>query len=240
MKNMRKIIFLAAIAAAGIGIYACTSENQNVGISGQDNKAAAPESAKRSQATGATMQADDTAKAEPIKISRAEGGKKTVSNGLFSYLMPASWKANTNPAEDEEYKVYEAKMFPASTSKKMPSYIYVSYFAENNEDIATWQEFVRVNSQNILRRGKTTEWEKYEPVRETVLAGRKAYVVARNCRHFLNPNSKDDSYVMKKEKMYVLPASKGYYVIRYASDEKSFNENIKAFESIAASFRGKY
>ena len=241
---MKRILIFTAIAAAAVVIYACGSEKQQNGENAvQENKpaAAAQQPGSTAGISGKSMlQNDEIIKAEPLKISQAANGRKMVSNGLFSYLMPSSWRANTNAAEDEEYKVYEAKMFPSSSSKKMASYIYVSYFDENNEDIATWQEFVRVNSQNILRRGKTAEWEKYEPVKESAVAGRKAYIVARNCRHFLNPNSKDDSYVMKKEKMYVLPASKGYYVIRYASDEKSYNENINAFEAIAASFKGKY
>ena len=154
--------------------------------------------------------------------------------------MPSAWNAGTNEDEDNEYKVYEAKIFIPKSGIKMQSYIYVSYFAEDNEDIATYQEFVRVNSQNILRKGQKVEWEKYEPVAETKVAGRKAYVIARNCRHFLNPNSKDDTYIMKKEKMYVLPASKGYYVIRYAAEESAFSSNLKAFEGIASSFSGKY
>ena len=168
-----------------------------------------------------------------------QSGAQTVSNAWFSYTLPAGLRASSNDAEDEEYRVYESKIILPTGGSRISSFIYVSYFAEDNEDIATYQEFIRVNSQNILRK-TPSEWEKYEPVTETKIAGRKAYVVARNCRHFLNPNSKDDSYVMKKEKMYVLPASKGYYVIRYGAEENFFNLNIDTFEKIAASFKGKF
>lgn len=233
----KTIRFLMAVAAC-LAVCSCTTEDSTNKSAGNMNNET--NMSKSYNGQNLTMEKNNPVKTTSLKTSAALNGFKTVSNGFFTFSMPANLTANTNSAEDEEYKVYEAKIFPVSSSRKMNSYIYVSYFAEDNEDIATWQEFVRVNSQNILRKGASSEWEKYEPVKETSLAGRKAYIVARNCRHFLKPNSKDDSYVMKKEKMYVLPASKGYYVIRYASDEKAFNENLKTFESIAASFKGNY
>jgi len=245
-KNVMSLPFLAVML---LSLTACPADN-----SGDRQKGQEQDSQQVSQLPplGARSDADQSEadipvqKKQPVpvlevkKINGETGEVQLVSNGWFSYTMPAAWRANTNPAEDEEYRVYEAKMFPRTRSKKIPSYIYVSYFAEDNEDIPTYQEFVRVNSQNVLMRGKTSEWEKYEPVKEATVAGRKAYIVARNCRHFLHPNSKNDDYVMKKEKMYVFPAQKGYYVVRYAADADYFNENIKRFEAIAASFKGKY
>ena len=185
----------------------------------------------------------------PAQIIRDEAEIKTNSNGeavrlakndWFSFFVPKEWHVSVDAESDNEYKVYEFKIIPAVSSPKMASTIHLSYFSENNKDIATYQEFIRVNSQNVLRRGKTVEWEKYEPVSEKTVAGRKAFVVARNCRHFLHPNSKDDSFVMKKERIYVLPAQKGYYVIRYAADEDYFDKNLAAFEDIASSFKGIY
>lgn len=241
-------LFFSFIAAAIISISSCAADStgsaqkQSLAASGSPASAAIDKSAEKHQTSKAAAEINKTdTKENAIKVTNNQNkGFKTVSNGWFSYEMPSSWNANTNPEEDEEYKVYEAKMFPPKSGQKMSSYIYVSYFAEDNEDIPTYEQFINVNSQNILRKGKQVEWEKYEPVTETKIAGRKAYVVARNCRHFLHPNSKDDSYVMKKEKMYVLPASKGYYVIRYAAEEPSFPNNLQAFEKIAASFKGKY
>ena len=160
----------------------------------------------------------------------AEKAAVPVNTQWYSFSLPKGCWAKNDPDSDMEYKVYEYKITPAIPGKKYSSNMYVSYYSEDNEDISTYQEFVRVNSQNVLRRGKTVEWEKYEPVKETVLAGRKAFVIERNLRHFLFPNSKDDRYVMKKEKIYVLPASKGYYVIRYFAEESEFPNNIKAFE----------
>ena len=169
-------------------------------------------------------------------------GEKTIvkGNDWFSFAVPVGWSTTVDSESDKEYKVYEFKIYPPSEGTKMPSTMFVSYYAEDNEDIATYQEFIRVNSQNILRGGKTVEWEKYEPVKEGKVAGRNAYIVARNCRHFLHPNSKDDTAVMKKEKMYVIPAEKGYYVIRYAAEEQYFDKNLVAFEDIASSFLGLY
>lgn len=235
---MNRKTAMSILAAFVLGMTACPSDKSGGTLQGDSAGNTTTEPAQSSVMMQKTVPAQK--KSEQILKVSAGQGYKTVSNGWFTYSMPEKWSANTNASEDEEYKVYEAKMFPGSKSSKFPSYIYVSYFAEDNEDIATWQEFVRVNSQNILIPDKKSKWENYEPVKEATVAGRKAYIVARNCRHFLHPNSKDDSYVMKKEKMYVFPASKGYYVVRYASDADYFNEHLKAFENIAASFKGKY
>ena len=238
---MKRSFVITIAAAAALGVSACAADN-----SGQQNNtekttaaAAAPGASRQSSAVTSGKKTMNE-KTGSLRVERGSTASyKKVSNNWFSFSMPAAWNAGTNEDEDNEYKVYEAKIFIPKSGVKMQSYIYVSYFAEDNEDIATYQEFIRVNSQNILRKAPV-EWEKYEPVTETKIAGRKAYVVARNCRHFLNPNSKDDSYVMKKEKMYVLPASKGYYVIRYGAEENFFNLNIDTFEKIASSFKGKF
>ena len=180
---------------------------------------------------------------DPVVLQSSYSAEKSavpINTQWYSFNLPKGCSARNDPDSDMDYKVYEYKITPAISGKKYGSNMYVSYYSEDNEDIATYKEFVNVNSQNILRKGKTVVWEKYEPVREVMLSGRKAFVIERNLRHFLFPNSKDDRYVMKKEKMYVLPASKGYYVIRYFAEESEFPNNINAFEEMSASFKGKY
>lgn len=213
-----KIFKIVLCAAAALSAAACSAGGANVKNSAAEKQIAAAAFSEKQE---------------------NQPGVQTINKGYFSYTLPEGLRATSNEAEDEEYRVYESKIMLPSSGSKISSFVYVSYFSENNEDIATYQEFIRVNSQNILRK-KPSEWEKYEPVTETKIAGRKAFAVARNCRHFLSPNSKDDSYVMKKEKMYVLPASKGYYVIRYGAEDKFFNLNIETFEKIASSFKGQF
>ena len=225
---MRKLCF-AVLTLSVLSVAACHSTKNDI------NATAAMENAAKNESP-----AHLNRKSKQYAVNSKGDKMRMEGNAWFSFFLPEDWTVSSDADSDNEYKVYEFKILPPSSSPKLQSVIYLSYYAENNEDISTYQEFIRVNSQNILRRGQTVGWEKYEPVSEKSVAGRKAFVVARNCRHFLHPNSKDDSFVMKKEKMYVMPAKKGYYVIRYGADEYYFGNSIAAFEDIAESFQGLY
>lgn len=215
-----------------------------------------------------SSQAGSAAKAMPGAVTKAYGPrtagpgarqlkKYTMDNNYFSCALPAGWRLEREKARDEEYKIYEigltapqegaaAKPRPtrgisgagAVQPDKSPATIHVSYYAKDNTDFDGYEDFIERNSQNALGETKT-EREVYEPVKKIKLNGRPASELARAKTVYLHPESKSDESVKLKEKLYILPARDGFYVLHFTAPETVFPRYLKTFEQVAGSFKGK-
>jgi hypothetical protein len=161
-----------------------------------------------------------------------------MDHGYFSCSIPAAWTLEREKEKDEEYRIFEIQLL-APGENKAPASVFVSYYARDNEDFAGYEDFIGRNSKNAL--GETSSArEKYEPVGKIKLGGRRAFALAREKMVFLHPESKSDESVWLKEKMYVLPAKEGFYVLHFSAPKDLFMENLPVFEKIAKSFKGKF
>lgn len=160
----------------------------------------------------------------------------SMTNNYFSCQVPADWALERDKDKDEEYRIYEIQLIAPKTGKEATS-IFVAYYAEDNEDFNGYEDFVKRNSRNVAGETKNSR-ETYEPASETALSGRKAILLARERKVFLFPQSKSDESVQLKEKLYVLPAKKGFFVLHFSAEKAAFAANLKTFEKVAASFKG--
>ncbi|MCM2266956.1 MAG: hypothetical protein NDI60_04180 [Elusimicrobiales bacterium] len=163
--------------------------------------------------------------------------KYVMDHGYFSCTVPVSWSINREKDRDEDYRIFEVQLL-APNSDKAPTSIFVSYYAAENEDFDGYEDFIDRNAYNALGETKS-ERENYEPVRKIKLAGRRALELAREKMVFLHPESKSDESVQLKEKLYVLPAKAGFYVLHFSAQKEAFAENLPVFEKVARSFKGK-
>jgi len=161
----------------------------------------------------------------------------SMENGYFSCSVPTNWMLERDNDKDEEYKIYEIQLL-APKSEKAPTSVFVSYYAKDNEDFTDYQNFISRNSKNVMGETKSTR-EKYEPLKKTKLSGRNGFELSNEVMEYLHPQSKSDESVQMKEKMYVLPAKEGFYVLKFSAEKAAFIANLPVFEKIAKSFRGK-
>lgn len=159
-----------------------------------------------------------------------------MDNNYFSCQVPADWSQERDKDKDEEYKIYEVQLLSPKTGKA-PTSIFVSYYAKDNGDFNDYKDFVKRNSRNVAGETKSAR-ELYEPVKDITLAGRKAQLLARERMVFLHPESKSDESVQLKEKLYVLPAKAGFYVLHFSAPKDLFLSNQSVFEKVAKSFKG--
>jgi len=171
------------------------------------------------------------------KAAAKQFKKYTMDNDYFSCAIPAAWTLEREKDKDEEYKIYEIQLLAPETGKA-PTSIFVSYYAKENEDFAGYQDFIDRNSKNVAGETKS-ERETFEPVKKTVLGGRQGFELARVRLVYLHPESKSDESVKLKEKLYVLPAKEGFYVLNFSAPEVSFLKHLKVFEQVASSFKAK-
>jgi len=160
--------------------------------------------------------------------------KYVMDNNYFTCEIPATWQFGRDKETDAEYKIYEIQLIGPS-SDKASSEIYVSYYAQDNEDFSDYNNFLVRNSKNILGETKSGR-ENYGPVKKVVLNGRKAFELVRERMVYLHPQSKSDESVHIKEKLYVLPAKEGFYVLYYSAPKILYDEQLSVFEEVVQTF----
>ncbi|MCX5792853.1 MAG: hypothetical protein NTY45_11670 [Elusimicrobia bacterium] len=161
----------------------------------------------------------------------------SMDNKYFTCSIPAAWTLERDKDKDAEYKIYEIQLL-APKADKAPTSVFVSYYAKDNEDFFGYEDFVKRNSKNVAGETKNAR-ELYEPPKNVTLAGRKAVELTRERMVYLHPETKSDESVQLKEKLYVLPAREGFYVLHFSAAKTAFLENAAVFEKIARSFQGK-
>jgi len=168
----------------------------------------------------------------------AQFKKYSMDHGYFSCLVPSSWTLEREKERDAAYGIFEIQLV-APGQGKAPTTVFVSYYSAHNDDFDGYADFIDRNSTNAL--GETrSDTENYEPVKKIKLGVRKGYELAREKTVFLHPESKSDENVLLKEKLYVLPARAGFYVLQFSAPADRFAENLPVFEKIAVSFKGRF
>ncbi len=159
-----------------------------------------------------------------------------MDNKYFTCVIPADWTLQRDKDQDEEYKIFEIQLISPKASKDTVS-IKVSFFAKDNEDFNGYEDFISRNSKNALGETKSAR-ENYAPVKKMALNGRKGFELSSETMEYLHPESKSDESVRMKEKIYVLPAKSGFYVIRFSAPKEDYAATLGVFEKVARSFKG--
>ena len=184
-----------------------------------------------------TACAAGTKTAAKTAVKAAQYVKYSMDNGYFTCSVPSGWELKRDKDNDEKYRIYEIELV-GTRSGKVSTTIYVSYYAQDNEDFNDYKDFVHRNSTNAL--GETSNArEQYSPVKNIKLAGRAGFLLERARSIFLHPESKSDESADMKEKLYILPAKEGFFVLHFTADKAFYDANLKVFEKVAASFKGK-
>lgn len=168
----------------------------------------------------------------------AQFKKYSMDHGYFSCSIPAAWSLEREKEKDEDYRIFEIQLLAPGTDKAATS-VFVSYYAENNDDFDDYEDYIDRNSTNAMGETKSDR-ENYDPVKKIKLGGRRAFELGRERFVFLHPETKSDESVQLKEKLYVLPAKKGFYVMHFSAPKDLFAENLPVFEKIAKTFKGKF
>jgi len=158
-----------------------------------------------------------------------------MEHGYFSCDIPAGWDVRRDPAEDEDYRIFEIALdAPARFTS-----ISVRCLLEDNADFAGYKDFLDRNSRNVL--GETDNArEHYGPVTKTTLDGKPAFALKRDRMTYLHPESTSDESVRLIEDLYVLPMKDGsFYVLHYTAEADAYEEFRPVFERVVRSFRAR-
>ncbi len=194
--------------------------------------------------------------AVPVRAGSGSGtaallpAKFIMDNNYFSCGVPDGWRMRREKPGDEKRKIYGvALVAPANdgaapeaaaegSAPKTSAAIYVSYYLKGNADFLGYEDFIVRNSQNALNEPESAK-NSYEPVKKIKLNGRTASELSRVKTGAPGPESKSGESARVKEKLYVLPAKRGFYVLRLTASEADFDRHLKVFELVAETFKGK-
>lgn len=174
---------------------------------------------------------------QSVKSAAKQLKRYVMDNGLFTCGVPAAWTLERDKEKDAEYKIYEIQLLAPETGKA-PTSIFVSYYARDNEDFPGYGDFIERNSRNAAGETRTAR-ETFGPVKKIVLGGRRCFALSRERLVYLRPESKSVESVRLKEKIYVLPAGEGFYVLHFSAPATAFLKHLKTFEQVAGSFKGR-
>lgn len=160
-----------------------------------------------------------------------------MDSSYFSCDIPSGWSQSRDEEEDAEYRIYEI-LLGGPESDKVSVDIRVSYYAGDNEDFAGHADFIERNSKNILGETQNAR-EMYEPVKKTMVGKHVAFELARERMEYLHPQMKSDASAEVKEKLYVIPAADGFYVLHYSAPKTLFAKYLPVFEHIRTSFKAR-
>jgi len=152
----------------------------------------------------------------------------------FTCQVPAGWEAGRDKASEAKNKIYELELLGPRV-ESAPVMIYAAYYAKDNGDFKTYDEFIERNSKDAIGRTETPT-RKYTPVKETALNGIKAFSFEREVKEFLHPESTSEESVRVREKIYVLPAKEGFFVLHYYSPVSAFNKHLPVFKKLISTF----
>jgi len=159
----------------------------------------------------------------------------TMDHGYFTCEIPASWQLLREEETDAEDDIYQIEL-TGPAADKAPTIIFVSYYGKDNEDFMDHENFLARNSTNAL--GETeNERERYWPVKAIELKGMHAFELERERKKYLYPASKSEESICIKEKLFVIPAKEGFYVLHYFASKSVYEDQLPVFDRVVRSFK---
>jgi len=163
---------------------------------------------------------------------------QTYTEGTyFTADKPTGWEKRETPfgLSAEEKKVFGVEVFGPDSADGLAARISIHYYAPGNLVHKTFERFIKLHSGPAL--GASLDGERYGPVKDGLLAGRKAKLFERVVFEYIPPRSIKPKKVAIYERFAVVPAKAGFYVLRYHAPEDIAKANLKAFENMLKLFK---
>ncbi|MEW5951145.1 MAG: hypothetical protein GX447_04290 [Elusimicrobia bacterium] len=156
--------------------------------------------------------------------------KYEIEGGYFSCLVPSSWDLKRDKRGDEEYKTYEIKLNgPGRT------WIYVSYYSKDNEDFKDYKNYIDRNTKDGLGR-KNSDIGKYSDAKPFKSGKIKGFEIIKELKEYVSLESKSSDAYWVKERIAVIPAKEGFFVLSYSAKKSDFEKYHPVYKKVLSSF----
>lgn len=204
---------------------------------------------------GSTSAAAQTPPGTPTS-SAAEAGKIIHLEKIFSVTVPEGWSGGREPIfglSADEKKAWGVILYGPS-SFPIQSSIQVHYYGDGSLQHPSLERYLRAFSRPAL--GVALEGSTYGDVVAISVAGRVAQAFEREKNEFVpfdgigieKSSEQPDHRIYKRYDMkarpvpvrdrhIVMPATGGFYALRYTANKEDFARLLPNFEEVVASFR---
>ncbi len=189
-------------------------------------------------AFGASGTASSDIEGTPKFVEYVSPGK------YFKCLLPEGWSRYEAPdASRDATKVYGMEVYQRRSEHKVA--ISVKYYAGDNRLHKSAEQFIKVHSRPVFG-GPEQEGERYGPVKEIPFKGIQAKTFERTLYEFEDHVRDQASGRYAEpisprkfpmvERYIVVPAQKGFYVLRYKAPPDAERELEGIFQRVLESF----
>ncbi len=156
-----------------------------------------------------------------------------IEGNYFKCDIPKGWRINRDKFADEAEKVYGVEAVGPRTKEGVPVRITMDYFSRDNTLFRGPSEYInRHTSAGVIK----IEGDRYGPVKTITLSNRRAKTFEKETTAYFPPNSPMAAEIAIKEKLVVLPASEGFYALRYYAQASAYEKYFYLFERVLESF----
>lgn len=157
----------------------------------------------------------------------ASAAEKTLRHAAFAVPVPAGWIA-----EQEE----DGWTLIGPRDRKVAAQISLRYIPPGHPSYADADAYLaRLTKKPAF---EVPGW-KTGPVQDAVVAGRKAKKIENDSSEFVPPRRRDTKEVPMREEHFVVPASKGFFVLLYYAPRSISVKNRPAFQKVLDGFKPK-
>lgn len=161
----------------------------------------------------------------------------TLREGRFSVTPPAGWSTSRDEREDSRQKVYGVQLSGPRSADGVLSTISISYYPPDNALFKGGAaEFLKRNlgtdPRFVMPADETTT-----PLEKTVVGGLPAQSFTRHTHEYIPPDRTDTKEIPVVEKIEVVSAKAGFYVLEFKSSEKLGAKLKSAYAKARSSLR---
>lgn len=180
-----------------------------------------------------TIQAKEPGKAAAANESRAYR-RYAMEGDRFKCDFPKGWEIGRDRIADKVEKVYGAEAVGPRTKEGAPVKISVEYYSKEN---TLFKDSAGYLDRNAKEGPLKIKENKYGPVTDVLVAGLKGKIFERETSIYLPPGNPMAARVAIKEKVAVLTANDGFYVLRYYAPASLYLKHLPAYDRTLKSFQ---
>lgn len=181
----------------------------------------------------AAAQAKEPVKKEATVKKNQAYEQYSMEGNHFKCAFPKGWAISRDTIADKVEKVYGAEAVGPRTKEGAPVRISVDYYSQENTLFRDSSEYLDRNTKEGIIKIKE---DKYGPVKDVTVAGLKGKIFERETSIYLPPNNPMSVKVAIKEKVSVLAAKEGFYVLRYYAPLSMYAKHLPAYDKALKSF----
>lgn len=173
--------------------------------------------------------------------------KYVMDHEYFTCYIPSHWKLERDAAGDEKAAIYEISLTMPDKAKPEDGdkyffpdpFIYVGYYAKDNQQHKTYESFIK-DYEELAQKREGSDKSHYDKPKQSKINGQEATEITYEVYQEEPRGPLFTTKYWLKEKFIVIQAREGFYILAYKSPREFYDQYLPAFEEVAKTFKSLY